>query len=195
MSREIRRRFVPISDEIIQEALDVAERYGMPYSVIIEKSLEGLLKIMKYKSSILESIVLVDAVDDLRRLGLVFLPMSIARKILDGLDEALFNQLLEELSRSSRWFGELSRVKRGSSPREFQTSLSLWMPMTTIDVVKESDEVYRFVISIADASPRLMRALEKILSGMAAGYDLKILDLTVNVNTVVVRVTGFLEKE
>ncbi|MEL9909026.1 MAG: hypothetical protein QXP97_06430 [Desulfurococcus sp.] len=195
MSREIRRRFVPISDEIIQEALDVAERYGMPYSVIIEKSLEGLLKIMKYKSSILESIVLVDAVDDLRRLGLVFLPMSIARRILDGLDEALFNQLLEELSRSSRWFGELSRVKRGSSPREFQTSLSLWMPMTTIDVVKESDEVYRFVISIADASPRLMRVLEKILSGMAAGYDLKILDLTVNVNTVVVRVTGFLEKE
>ncbi|MEM0341707.1 MAG: hypothetical protein QW387_03120 [Desulfurococcus sp.] len=195
MSREIRRRFVPISDEIIQEALDVAERYGMPYSVIIEKSLEGLLKIMKYKSSILESIVLVDAVDDLRRLGLVFLPMSIARRILDGLDEALFNQLLEELSRSSRWFGELSRVKRGSSPREFQTSLSLWMPMTTIDVVKESDEVYRFVISIADASPRLMRVLEKILSGMAAGYDLKILDLTVNVNTVVMRVTGFLEKE
>ncbi|AFL67242.1 hypothetical protein [Desulfurococcus amylolyticus] len=195
MSREIRRRFVPISDEIIQEALDVAERYGMPYSVIIEKSLEGLLKIMKYKSSILESIVLVDAVDDLRRLGLVFLPMSIARKILDDLDEALFNQLLEELSRSSRWFGELSRVKRGSSPREFQTSLSLWMPMTTIDVVKESEEVYRFVISMADASPRLMRVLEKILSGMAAGYDLKILDLTVNINTVVVRVTGFLEKE
>ncbi|ACL11602.1 hypothetical protein [Desulfurococcus amylolyticus] len=195
MSREIRRRFVPISDEIIQEALDVAERYGMPYSVIIEKSLEGLLKIMKYKSSILESIVLVDAVDDLRRLGLVFLPMSIARKILDDLDEALFNQLLEELSRSSRWFGELSRVKRGSSPREFQTSLSLWMPMTTIDVVKESEEVYRFVISIADASPRLMRVLEKILSSMAAGYDLKILDLTVNINTVVVKVTGFLEKE
>ncbi|MGC8953496.1 MAG: hypothetical protein ACP5N5_02105 [Desulfurococcus sp.] len=195
MSREIRRRFVPISDEIIQEALDVAERYGMPYSAIIEKSLEGLLKIMKYKSSILESIVLVDAVDDLRRLGLVFLPMSIARKILDDLDEALFNQLLEELSRSSRWFGELSRVKRGSSPREFQTSLSLWMPMTTIDVVKESEEVYRFVISIADASPRLMRVLEKILSSMAAGYDLKILDLTVNINTVVVKVTGFLEKE
>ncbi|WP_042666740.1 hypothetical protein [Desulfurococcus amylolyticus] len=195
MSREIRRRFVPISDEIIQEALDVAERYGMPYSVIIEKSLEGLLKIMKYKSSILESIVLVDAVDDLRRLGLVFLPMSIARKILDDLDEALFNQLLEELSRSSRWFGELSRVKRGSSPREFQTSLSLWMPMTTIDVVKESEEVYRFVISIADVSPRLMRVLEKILSSMAAGYDLKILDLTVNINTVVVKVTGFLEKE
>ncbi len=186
---------MPISDEIIQEALDVAERYGMPYSVIIEKSLEGLLKIMKYKSSILESIVLVDAVDDLRRLGLVFLPMSIARKILDDLDEALFNQLLEELSRSSRWFGELSRVKRGSSPREFQTSLSLWMPMTTIDVVKESEEVYRFVISIADVSPRLMRVLEKILSSMAAGYDLKILDLTVNINTVVVKVTGFLEKE
>ncbi|ADV65562.1 hypothetical protein [Desulfurococcus mucosus] len=195
MSREVRRRFVPLSDEVIQEALSVSERYGMPYSVLIEKALGGLLRVMRYKSSILESLVLVDAVDDLRRLGLIFLPSHVARRVIDEVDEELFTQLLDEVSRSARWFGELSRVKRGSSPREFQVSLSLWIPATTVDMVAEGDGVYKFIVSMADASPRMIRLLEKVVTGIAAGYDVKILDLASNVNTVVVRVTGFLEKE
>ncbi|MCY0867952.1 MAG: hypothetical protein OWQ48_01800 [Desulfurococcus sp.] len=195
MSREVRRRFVPLSDEVINEALAVSERYGMPYSVLIERALGGLLRVMRYKSSILESIVLVDAVDDLRRLGLVFMPYTIAVKMIEEAGEELYRQLLEEASRSARWFGELSRVKRGSSPREFQTALSIWAPLTSVDVADEGEGVYKYVVSMANATPRVMRLLESVIKSMAAGYELRILDLTVGSNTIVVRVTGFLEKE
>jgi len=193
--RETRRRFIAISEDVIYEAINTSERVGIPYNVLIEKALRMVLDMMRYKPTIIESLAVADVVDDLRRLGGVFLPWPMARRVIEGLDNSGFQEMLGELSKMCRWFGELSRVKRGSSPREFQSTLSLWMPVATVDVVPEEGGVYRFILSVVDSSPRIIEVAKTIARGLAEGYGLKIIDVSQGSNTVVVRVTGFLEKE
>jgi len=193
--RESRRRFIAVPEDIIYEAMEASERIGIPYNVLIEKALRMILDVVKYKPSIVESLAMVDSVDDLRRLGGVFLPWPTARRVIEGLDNNGFHGMLGELSKMCRWFGELSRVKRGSSPREFQSTLSLWMPVATVDVVPEEGGVYRFIISVVDSSPRIIEVAKTIATSLAEGYGLKIIDVSQGSNTVAVRVTGFLEKE
>ena len=53
MSREQRRRFVPIPESLIDEAMRVSERVGMPYLVLIEKILEANLRMGEIGSELI----------------------------------------------------------------------------------------------------------------------------------------------
>lgn len=195
MSRESRRRFVPLPETLIDEAMRASERVGMPYLVLIERILETNLKIIKYKPTILKALVLADALDDLKRLGGLILPWNIAKASIESIPESSFGELLREMERMSAWFGELSRVKRGSSPSEFETALSVMIPSAVVEVIQETDDVFKFVITFLDYSPRLLQLAETIAIGLAKGYGLNVLEIKRGENTIGLRVTGFFEKE
>lgn len=195
MSRESRRRFVPLPETLIDEAIRASERVGMPYLVLIERILETNLKIIKHKPTILKALVLADALDDLKRLGGLILPWGIAKTSIESVSESSFRELLREMERMSAWFGELSRVKRGSSPSEFETALSVMMPSAVVEVIQETDDVFKFVITFLDYSPRILQLAETIAMGLAKGYGLNVLEIKRGENTIGLRVTGFFEKE
>ncbi len=195
MSRSQPRRFVPLPESLIDEAMRVSERVGMPYLVLIEKILESNLKIMKYKPSILRALVFADVIDDLRRIGSIILPWKTTRIIIDKMSDDEFNTLLEEMGRTCIWFGELMRVKHGSSPSFFEAALSAFISSALIDTIQEGDGSYRFVISFMEQSPRILKLAEQIAVNLAKGFHLNILEVKTGDNTVSIRVTGFFEKE
>ena len=195
MSREQRRRFVPIPESLIDEAMRVSERVGMPYLVLIEKILEANLRIMKYKPTILRALLIADSIDDLRRTGSAILPWSFVKKFLDEVSEDEFNKLLGEVEKTCIWFGELMRVKHGSSPGIFEAGLSTLISSALIDTIQEGDGSYRYVVSFMDQSQRVLRLAETIASSLAKGFHLNILEVRRGENTVSIRVIGFFEKE
>lgn len=195
MSRETRRRFVPLPEKLIEEAFKVSERVGIPYLVLIERVLESNLAIMKYKPSLLEALMVVDAIDDMRKLGAVIVPWRLAKLMIENSDEATFNNLLDEMSRLSLWFGELVRVKRGSSPRIFESALSSTLSFGFIDLIQEDGGTYKCVISFLDSSPRVLQLAEVIVTGLAKGLNLKIYDVKRSDNTVTLRIGDFYEKD
>jgi hypothetical protein len=195
MSREVRRRFVPLPEALIEEAIKVSERVGMPYLVLIEKILESNLSIMKYKPTILKALLVADAIDDLRRLGAALLPWSIVKIIVNSMSENDFKTLLSEMEKVSLWFGELSRVKHGSSPGMFEAALTAFISSALVDVIQESENLYRYVVTFLDQSPRIMNLAEVIAVNLAKGFNLNILDVKRGDNTISIRVTGFFEKE
>ncbi|MEM0224136.1 MAG: hypothetical protein QXJ69_03705 [Desulfurococcaceae archaeon] len=195
MSRETRRRFVPLPETLIEEAIKVSERVGMPYLVLIEKILESNLSIMKYKPTILKALLVADAIDDLRRLGAVLLPWSVVKSVLNSMSEEEFQALIGEMGRVSLWFGELSRVKHGSSPSMYEAALSAFMSSALVDVIQEGENIYRYVVTFLDQSPRIINLAEAIAINLAKGFNLNILDVKKGDNTLSIRVTGFFEKE
>lgn len=195
MSREARRRFVPLPEKLIEEAFKVSERVGIPYLVLIERILESNLAIMKYKPSLLDALMVVDAIDDMRKLGSLVLPWRIAKYVIENSDNSTFNVLLEEMSKLSLWFGELVRVKRGSSPRIFESALSSILSFGFIDLIQEEGGTYKCVISFLDSSPRILQLAEIVVSGLARGLNLKIYDVRRGDNTVTVRLGDFYEKD
>jgi len=195
MSRESRRRFVPLPEALIEEAIKVSERVGVPYLVLIERVLEANLNVMKYKPTILKALLVADAIDDLRRLGAALLPWGVFKAALNSMSEAEFNALLGEMERVSLWFGELARVKHGSSPGAFESALSAFMSTALVDVVQEDRDVYKFVVTFLDQPPRVLSFAEAVAVNLAKGFNLKVLEVKRGNSTLSLRVTGFFEKE
>jgi hypothetical protein len=195
MPGEQRRRFVPLPESIIEEAVKVSERVGVPYLVLIEKILQANLGIMKYKPTILKALLIADAIDDLRRTGSAILPWGFVKYFLDRIGEDEFVKLLGEVEKTCMWFGEVMRVKHGSSPGIFEASLSALISSAFIDVLQEGDGSYRYVVSFMDQSQRALRLAEGIAVSLARGFHLNIIDVKRESNTVSIRVTGFFEKE
>lgn len=186
---------MPLPEKLIEEAIKVSERVGVPYLVLIERILESNLTIMKYKPSLLEALMAVDAIDDMRKLGALILPWKIAKYVMENSDQETFNTLLEEMARLSLWFGELVRVKRGSTPRVFESALSSLLSFGFIDLIQEDGGTYKCVVSFLDSSPRILQIAEVILSGLAKGLNLKIYDVRKGDNTISVRLGEFYEKD
>jgi len=193
--RQAKRRFIPISEAILDEAMKVAERVGIPYNILIEKILNETMKVMKYKPNVLDMLSMADSLDDIRRLGGIVLPWVFVKKTLDSMSASDFNELLKELSKISLWYGELARVKRTSSPGEFQRAISLWIPSSSIDVLSEEEGVYKFVVALLEASPRVIEVAKTIVSGLAKGYNLKIIEILAGSHIVTIRVSGFVEED
>ncbi|MEM4757127.1 MAG: hypothetical protein QW254_03715 [Desulfurococcaceae archaeon] len=194
-SREIRRRFIPIQEQLIEEAMKISEKTGIPYIVLIERIVGDVLRILRYKPSILDALVLADALDDAKRLGGFVLPWEIAKKIIGEMSDSDFKELVKEAEKACTWFGELSRVKRGSSPRELSMAISIWIPSSTVDVIAEGSGVYKFVVSIMDSNQRVIELAEAVIKGLLKGYGLGVVYLEKGFHTISFRVSGFLEKE
>ncbi|MDT7889836.1 MAG: hypothetical protein RQ885_12805 [Desulfurococcales archaeon] len=165
------KRFVPVSEGIIREAMRISERSGIPLRDLIEKILETVINYMRYKPNLLEVIHLLDSLEDLRRIGCVMLPQGAVKKILSKASEEDFREILEELGKTASWYGVVAKAKRGSSIDDIQTVLQVWMPNIEVHVssVDGGQGRYKIVISppihmIQDAavSERMALVLETI---------------------------------
>jgi hypothetical protein len=165
------KRFVPVSEGIIREAMRISERSGIPLRDLIEKILETVINYMRYKPNLLEVIHLLDSLEDLRRIGCVMLPQGAVKKILSKASEEDFREILEELGKTASWYGVVAKAKRGSSIDDIQTVFQVWMPNIEVHVssVDGGQGRYKIVISppihmIQDAavSERMALVLETI---------------------------------
>ncbi|MEM1646505.1 MAG: hypothetical protein QXL96_11750 [Ignisphaera sp.] len=188
-----RRRMVPISEEIIDEAIKIGERIGVPYLVLIERILASILKIMRYKSNVLDVISALDALDDIKRLGGVMMPMPILNQLLNSFGSKDFDNLCREYVRIGTWFGELSRIKRATTVDELKRALSLWLPTSSIDVTIEGNE-YKIIVSFIGHGPEVVSIAKCLFEGLIKGYNLQASEIEIKDVFIVARVKGFVEE-
>jgi len=171
------KRFVPVSEGIIREAMRISEKSGIPLRDLVEKILETVIGYMRYKPNLLEAIHMLDALEDLRRIGCVMLPQTIVKKILAKFPDEDFSEILEELGRAASWYGVVAKAKRGSSVEDIQAALQVWMPNIEIHVasVDGKQRAYKLVISppiqmIPDpaSSERIALIVETIARGIVS---------------------------
>ena len=129
------KRFIPISEDIILDAVKLAEREGIPLRDFIERILTEVIKAMKFRSNIIDILVNADAIEDIRRVGGVLLPSTVVYRVIESFGEKDFDDLVNEVKRIASWYGILARVKRGSSIEELKRILSLWLPDMNVDVI------------------------------------------------------------
>jgi len=188
-----RRRFLAISEDIIAEAMSVGERVGVPFTTLIENILSEVLRIMKYKPEISSAISYADSLDDILRLGGIVMPWEIAKRVIEEMGEERKRELLDELFRMASWYGELAKVKRGSSLAELKSSISLWIPMASLDIIEEASGIYKIIVSFQDSQSSSLDLAEKIVEGLAKGYGLKMLSKDRKSSLIVFRMAGFYE--
>jgi len=172
----VKKRFIPVSEDIVFELGRIAERVGIPIPELTERILKEITRAFKYRGDILKMLVNVDAVEDLRRLGCVVLPSNVTFEVVDNLDENAFNRVVEELKRSAAWYGELAKVKRGKDVDEFVRVLSLWLPIANIDVVELGDGRFKVVVSIFSRSNRLSKIAEVIIRELLKALEYNVID-------------------
>jgi hypothetical protein len=189
------RRFVAIPESVLIETIKVAERLGIPYTVLIERILVEVLRVLRYRRDVLDSLSMVDAFTDIRRLGGIVLPENVVREVLGKVDRGTFERLCSELTRMGSWFGELSRAKRAVTVSEVKNSLGLWFPSSSIDVSRDTNtgEV-KFVISLVNPSRELLELGRCVVEGLARGYDLGDYSITVGNSLIVLRVGKLAEE-
>ncbi|MCS7099618.1 MAG: hypothetical protein NZ925_04680, partial [Sulfolobales archaeon] len=166
------RRFVALPEKLLSEAVKIAEKIGIPYTALIEKILSEVLKVLKHKKNLLESLSAIDAFDDIRRLSGMVLPVSVAKELLKELDREKLSRVCRELDRMASWYAELGKVKRSVNPTEIGTSLTLWIPGVNVDVVREGEDSYKFVVSSVNFTEELLELSRCIAEGLVRGYGL-----------------------
>ncbi|MEM3993274.1 MAG: hypothetical protein QXW93_03585, partial [Desulfurococcaceae archaeon] len=77
----------------------------------------------------------------------------------------------------------------------YEAALSAFMSSALVDVIQEGENIYRYVVTFLDQSPRIINLAEAIAINLAKGFNLNILDVKKGDNTLSIRVTGFFEKE
>lgn len=186
------RKFVALPERVLIEALRVAEEVGVPYTVLIERILTEVLRVMRYRRGVLESLATADSFEDVRRLGGMVLPEGVVREVLSKLGPEELKRMCSELRRMCAWFGELGRVKRPLTPNEFRNSLSVWLPSASIDVVRE-DPYFKFVVSLTSPSREFLELSRCVVEGLIKGYDLRDHEMSVGSSVIAVRVGGLVE--
>jgi len=188
------RRFVALPERLLIDAIKVAESMGIPYTVLIERILSEVLKVLRYKRDLLESLAMVDSYDDVRRLGGIVLPEKIVRELLSLAGPAKLGEVCSEVGRMAAWFAELAKVKRSVTPVEVRNSLELWLPSARVDVVREGDSDYKFIVSFVNYSRELLEVSKCAVEGLARGYGLDPYDISVGSSVIVLRAGGLREE-
>lgn len=188
------RRFVALPEKLLVDAIRVAERLGIPYTVLIERILTEVLNVLKYKKDLLESLALVDAFDDIRRLGGIFLPERVAEELLACAGMERMGEICSELAKMAAWYAELSKVKRPLTATEVKSSLELWMPSARVDLMKEGEKSYKFVVSFVNYSREFLELSKCVAEGLMRGYRLEEHEVTIGPSVLVLRVGGLNEE-
>ncbi len=186
----VKKRFIPVSEDVVFELGRIAERVGIPIPELTERILREVTRAFKYRSDILKMLVNVDAVEDLRRLGCVILPSNATFEVIESLDEKAFNRVVEELKRSAAWYGELAKVKRGKDIDEFVRVLNLWLPVANTDVIELGDGKFKVVISIFSRSSRLSIMAEAIVRELLKALEYNVVEFESRDGVIVATLEG-----
>lgn len=188
------KRFIPISEDLILEAVKIAERDGVPLRDFIERVLSEVIRVMKYRSGILDMLVDVDAIEDIRRVSGVLLPINFVYRLLDQISEEAFNELVSDVRRIASWYGLLAKAKRGSSVYEFRRVLNLWLPDMNVDIINLGGR-FKVVASSPNQSLRATLIARYVIEELARSMELKLSSLEFSKGIVSVVVEGGLSGE
>ncbi|MCD6428251.1 MAG: hypothetical protein J7L12_01490 [Desulfurococcales archaeon] len=114
------------------------------------------MRAMQFRSNIIEVISVSDLLDDLRRVGGVILPKDFVYRVLESINDDLFQELVDEVRRIASWYGTLVRVKRGPYIETLRLVLSAWLPDMNVSIIK-GDASVRLV---ASSSKQPLRATQ-----------------------------------
>ena len=183
------KRFIPISEDIVLEAVKIAERDGIPLRDFIERVLSEVVRVMRFRSNVLDVLANADAVEDIRRVSGVLLPSNFVYKLLESVSEEDFKTLVEDVRKIASWYGVLAKVKRGSSVYEFKRVLSLWLPDMNVDVIDLGGR-FKVVASSPNQPLRATLIARHVVEELAKSMDLKLSSLEFSKGLVSVVIEG-----
>ncbi|MEM1601510.1 MAG: hypothetical protein QW267_06925 [Sulfolobales archaeon] len=167
------KRFIPISEDLVLEAVKIAERDGVPLKDFIERVLSEVVRAMKYRSNVLEVLANADAVEDIRRISGVLLPLNFVYRLLDAMSEDEFKALVEDVRRIASWYGLLAKVKRGPSVYEFKRVLNLWLPDMNVDIIDLGGK-FKVVASSPNQPLRATLIAKYVVEELVRSMELKL---------------------
>ncbi|AFH42465.1 hypothetical protein IOK49_03170 [Fervidicoccus fontis] len=194
MSERGKKRFLAISEDIITEAMNISEKVGIPFTTLIERALSDVFKVMKYKPQLIDALSYADAVDDIRKLGGIVIPMTFFKKNIEKLSDKELEDLANELYKMSLWYGELAKVKRGISVDELKRAISLWIPSSNIEVIENGSEM-KIIVSLLDANDKVLSVSKRIIEGLLEGFDLKVKEISLGNSLIIAKVHGKIEEK
>ncbi|MCS7109141.1 MAG: hypothetical protein N3G48_04820 [Sulfolobales archaeon] len=183
------KRFIPISEDLVLEAVKIAERDGVPLRDFIERVLGEVVRVMKYRSNVLDVLVNADAVEDVRRVSGVLLPTNFVYRLLERVDDGTFEELVAEVRRIASWYGLLAKVKRGPSVYEFKRVLNLWLPDMNVDIVDLGGR-FKVVASSPNQPSRATLIAKHIVEELAKSMELRVGSLEVSKGLISVVIEG-----
>lgn len=183
------KRFIPISEDLVLEAVKIAERDGVPLRDFLERVLSEVVKAMKYRSNVLEVLANADAVEDLRRVSGVLLPLNFVYRLLDTVGEDEFKALVEDVRRIASWYGLLAKVKRGPSVYEFKRVLNLWLPDMNVDVIDLGGR-FKVVASSPNQPLRATLIAKYVVEELVRSMELKLSSLEYSKGLITLVVEG-----
>ncbi len=190
------KRFVPISESILREAMRISERSGIPVRDLVEKILDTVVGYMRYRPDLLEVIHMLDALEDLRRIGCTMLPQGAVKKILENASQSDFREVIEELGKAASWYGVVAKAKRGANIEDIQTALQLWLPNIDIHITRIENNPGRFKMVVSPplniSSERLSMILETIVKNIVSSMGGNISSIS-NINGVISMVISLAE--
>jgi len=170
------KRFIPISEDVVLDAVKLAEREGVPLRDFIERVLAEVIKAMKFRSNVIEVLVNADAVEDIRRVGGVLLPSSVVYRVVEGFSDEAFNELVSEVRRIASWYGVLARVKRGSSVDELKHVLTLWLPDMNVDVINLGGR-FKVIASSPNQPARVTLLARYVIEELVRSMELRLISI------------------
>jgi hypothetical protein len=170
----IEKRFVPINENIIAEAIKLAEKTGLPLRDFIERILETVINYLKYRPDLLELIQDLDVIEDIRRIGGVILPYNIVYEILNKIDEEHYNKIVDEVKKMASWYGLVVKAKFATDINVLKRTLHIWLPDMKIDISRIDNTRFRIVATSPNQPERVTMLAKEIAESLIASMDLKL---------------------
>ena len=166
------RRLVPLSENLVKEAMELSSRLGIPFRELIERILSAFLEVSRMNPHLIDIIYDFDLIEDIKKVGGMILPLAFLGKLLEKLDEEAFEELRSEILRTAQWIGLLTKTKRGSSPENLAKILRIWIPEAKIDLIPLAEEknTYKLVVSLFNQSQALSELIDAVIEGVSRAF-------------------------
>ncbi|MEM1537996.1 MAG: hypothetical protein QXK12_04360 [Candidatus Nezhaarchaeales archaeon] len=115
------RRLIPISEDVVNELIRVAEREGVPVRDLAEAMLKDALKGYRLMGGIGKALEEIEVLNEFKRAGGMMLPARVFYEILELMDEGSLFKLKGEVRKVFSWYGSI--LKNRGSHGSFKSSL------------------------------------------------------------------------
>lgn len=142
------RRLVPIPVELIERLWSLSEKLGRPGRVLLEEIIDEGIKVYEEGNNLREAVKWHTVFIELKKAGFTALPSKIIYDVVYSLSDSKFEELISEISRIGRWYGNLLKAKYSEDLELVRDIVSgIFWDATEVSLKNEKDKVTLTLVS------------------------------------------------
>ncbi len=165
-----RRRLVPVSEGIVEELAAVARRSGLSVPELADAILGQAVRVLRSRDDVAG--VLADAVvlADVARLGGAPVPFQALARLLEAVDEEVFEGFVGEAAGLARLVAMSARARGVEPGHGLGVVLRTLYPGAAVDVLVEEEGGAQVVVASPLLRGRVLRLVEEAARAAAEGF-------------------------